>query len=86
MDTYYKGSTNDPAADLTATIDHVFAFDEHFDEAKVLAYGFLPLWSTDATKSSVDAYISINSITVNVSEESDPNLTGYVPLESLERL
>ncbi len=80
--TYMKG---DPSTDLSLVVDHVFTDDEFFTEYKDTAYTIIPSWGTPATMDEINAYMSANNQTLVLEEVDNPDLTGYVPIESVPR-
>jgi hypothetical protein len=82
IDTYLKG---DVTNDLTVLVDHYFVSNDFFAENKSIAHEYIPLWKNTDNSAEVDSYISTNNITVTTEEVTDPDLTGYVPLESVPK-
>jgi hypothetical protein len=63
--------------DLLLIVDHYFVNDSDFDAQKELAYSKIPLWTDDNNRAESDEYCQSNNITIEITEVTNPNLSGY---------
>lgn len=78
--TYMKGN---PDTDLVLYVHHLFEDEAFFDSYKDTAYNHIPLWKTSANASEVDAYMTANNVTVELEEQTNPSLAGFVVISDV---
>jgi hypothetical protein len=78
VQTYIKG---EHTSDIELTVHHLVEDESWFAANKDTVYQYIPLWHTPANKAEAEAFSSSNNITVVLTEETDPDLTGFMLID-----